>query len=305
MLRRCLAGIQGITPDARIHYYPDPHRIAHSAAQQSALHTKPLAMRIRADASDSTRAADALQFTNVVISLGGDGTNRAIAKGIGSVPLIALSTGTNNAFPEMAEATVAGVAASYIARGNLPISQIAPKTKVIHVRLHNKDPDLALVDLVGTTDRFTGARAITDPECFSYAVVSIADPSKVGMTGIAGMTRRVSEKDDFGLALSFAEQTESEHGSRIRGVVAPGVVKDITKPHAQVLPIDQVREWQGASMLAFDGEREIALHDDEIVFVWIARDGPRRVNIEKTLHLGSACDSLASVHIPEDTQHAY
>ena len=34
-----------------------------------------------------------------VLVLGGDGTNRLVAKNIGNVPLIPISTGTNNAFP--------------------------------------------------------------------------------------------------------------------------------------------------------------------------------------------------------------
>ncbi len=42
--------------------------------------------------------------------LGGDGTMRAAVPGLGRTPMLALSTGTNNAFPIMLEATVAGVA---------------------------------------------------------------------------------------------------------------------------------------------------------------------------------------------------
>ena len=42
----------------------------------------------------------------VVACLGGDGTVRAAATACGDTPLLPLSTGTNNAFPQLREATV-------------------------------------------------------------------------------------------------------------------------------------------------------------------------------------------------------
>ena len=48
-----------------------------------------------------------------VLVLGGDGTNRLVAKKIGKIPIIPLSTGTNNAFPIDIDPTIAGLASSY------------------------------------------------------------------------------------------------------------------------------------------------------------------------------------------------
>ncbi len=45
--------------------------------------------------------------------LGGDGTNRLVAKKIGNIPLVPISTGTNNAFPINIDPTVAGLAAGF------------------------------------------------------------------------------------------------------------------------------------------------------------------------------------------------
>ena len=53
----------------------------------------------------------------VIVLLGGDGTVRAASATSGDVALLPLSTGTNNAFPEMWEATVAGTAAGLLATG--------------------------------------------------------------------------------------------------------------------------------------------------------------------------------------------
>ena len=50
-----------------------------------------------------------------IVVLGGDGTHRVVAKACGDVPICALSTGTNNAFPEMRETTVAGLATGLVA----------------------------------------------------------------------------------------------------------------------------------------------------------------------------------------------
>ena len=47
----------------------------------------------------------------VIVCLGGDGTARVAASAVGDVPLLALSTGTNNVFPVLREATIAGLAA--------------------------------------------------------------------------------------------------------------------------------------------------------------------------------------------------
>jgi hypothetical protein len=51
---------------------------------------------------------------------GGDGTHRVVAAHCGDLPLCALSTGTNNAFPELREATVAGMATGLVVTGRLP-----------------------------------------------------------------------------------------------------------------------------------------------------------------------------------------
>jgi len=42
-----------------------------------------------------------------IVTLGGDGTNRAVAKECGTTPILSISTGTNNVFPSMVEGTVA------------------------------------------------------------------------------------------------------------------------------------------------------------------------------------------------------
>ena len=50
-----------------------------------------------------------------IVVLGSDGTNRVVAAASADVPLVSISTGTNNAFPRPVEPTVAGLAAGLVA----------------------------------------------------------------------------------------------------------------------------------------------------------------------------------------------
>ncbi|MCU0930188.1 MAG: NAD(+)/NADH kinase [Burkholderiaceae bacterium] len=80
-----------------------------------------LDMRIRDRASDSTEATAAMVALGVpvIAVLGGDGTHGAVASRCADVPLATLSTGTNNAFPELREATQVGLAAGLVATGRV------------------------------------------------------------------------------------------------------------------------------------------------------------------------------------------
>src|SRR5207247_10958360 len=88
--------------------------------QGSTLQAFPLSMPVLATSADSTRAAQMLASMGAgcIITLGGDGTNRAVARGCGSVPLVPISTGTNNLFPAFLEGTFGGFDAGLVDRGH-------------------------------------------------------------------------------------------------------------------------------------------------------------------------------------------
>ena len=280
IVRRCIAGIEGLCPDAVIRYYPDSHHITREALAQSDLRSQPIDGAFSSTAEDSTVAAHQLSEANVVISLGGDGTNRAIGKSLGEVPLIALSTGTNNAFPVFCEATTAGMAAALIAMGRVPTKEVAPPTKALHVIYENGTNDLALIDVVGTRDVFHGTRAILDPAKYVFAALSVADPSKVGMTAIGGMSHVVRDEQDFGLALSFSRADSMSSMYEVNAPVAPGMVRSVRLADVAKMPLGESRSFDGVTMLAFDGERERILKTEESVSVCVQRDGPRRVDVK-------------------------
>src|SRR5207247_8588907 len=74
-----------------------------------------LPMHVQANQEDSTRAAERMVKLEVgcLVTLGGDGTNRAVFKECGShIPILPISTRTNNGLPQSQAETPAGLAAA-------------------------------------------------------------------------------------------------------------------------------------------------------------------------------------------------
>ncbi|MBP8025245.1 MAG: NAD(+)/NADH kinase, partial [Neisseria sp.] len=90
-------------------------------------------MPVRACTQDSTRAAEIMHAAGVraIIVLGGDGTHRAVVKGCGRTPIAGISTGTNNAFPPMREATVTAFATGLYAVGKIPAATALAANKCL------------------------------------------------------------------------------------------------------------------------------------------------------------------------------
>jgi predicted polyphosphate/ATP-dependent NAD kinase len=120
-----------------------------------------LDMAVREDAGDSAAAVLAMAERGVaaIVVLGGDGTCRVVAGHCGDLPLCALSTGTNNAFPELREATVAGLATGLVATGRLGGDGLVRRAKRLEVAVGDVR-DSALVDVAVTAERWVGSRAL-------------------------------------------------------------------------------------------------------------------------------------------------
>ena len=92
-----------------------------------------------------------------IIVLGGDGTHRAVVReliggtaGPATIPIAGLSTGTNNAFPELRESSITGLAVGLYATGRLSAAQALAPNKLIDVSISGSvgeaRRDIALVD---------------------------------------------------------------------------------------------------------------------------------------------------------------
>ena len=179
IVRRVLAGALASGANEFV-YHPDAHGICHAALEETKgdFNATPVDSTQMGSALDTISAARAMEDAgcDVVVTLGGDGTNRAFCLGWPTATLIPLSTGTNNVFPSMREATIAGAAAALVATGRVGSEAIAQQ-KCINVTIEDERDDLALIDALLSKEKFIGARALLKPEQFASALLTRADPA--------------------------------------------------------------------------------------------------------------------------------
>ena len=184
-------------------------RTGHLAAQRLP-ELEVLDMALCEDARDSAAAVRAMAELPVaaIVVLGGDGTHRVVAAHCGDIPLCALSTGTNNAFPELREATVAGMATGLVATGRLGGDGLVRRAKRLRVEVNGGAVvDSALVDVAVTADRWVGSRALWRVGAISEALVTFASPSAVGLSAVAAAVAPVPRAAPFGLYLSWPRRS--------------------------------------------------------------------------------------------------
>ena len=144
-------------------------------------------MLVESNQSDTIRAAAQMcdQGVDCIVSLGGDGTNRALAKACGAVPLLPLSTGTNNVFPYM-RGTLAGLAAGIVARGVVTSPEAIVQRPRLDIEVNGAVVDLALIDAVVCEDQYVASRAIWDITRVRMVVVAQRLPAQIGFMALAG-----------------------------------------------------------------------------------------------------------------------
>jgi predicted polyphosphate/ATP-dependent NAD kinase len=293
IVQRIIAGLEGVLGDSdwQICYLDDAHGIVRRAITsvlgEASCRDHPVMTAETGSAIDTTRAARALKEASaaITLSLGGDGTNRALSLGWRDAPLIPLSTGTNNVFPRLMEATVAGAAAGLVASGRIPIAEVARQQKVIRVEIEDEADDLALVDAVFVNERFIGARALLHPESLSSALLTIADPSAVGITSIGGLIEPLTEQADQGMQITFARLSDAD--TVVRAPIAPGYYREVGIRELRKVSFQQSLRCEGPGVLAFDGERERVLKPGQSATLTVERTGPHVVDVPATLRLAA------------------
>ena len=271
-------------------YHNDAHGITKQALDE-------FGTDINAVAVDSTQMGSALdtisaaramhdEDCDVVITLGGDGTNRAFCLSWQDAPLLPISTGTNNVFPNLYEATVAGAAAGLIATGQVG-KDVMTQQKCINIAIDGERDDFALIDALLTNERFVGARALLKPWQFHSALLTRADPASVGITSIGGLLHPIDVAADEGLWLEF-----SEEGQVISAPIAPGLYEDVGVSTCEVLALGKTVECIGPGTLAFDGERERTLKVGQSAQLTMSRTGPLVVDVNTTLHRAAEIGSF-------------
>ena len=285
IVRRAIAGLMA-TGVRQVLYMPDPYRLVERALDrlEGEIEALPVAGQFHSEPSDTTRAAAAMQEagTSVLISLGGDGTNRVLAKGASRVPLVAISTGTNNVYPQMLEGTTAGLAAGAIASGRVAGTDVSLVSKRIVVEVDGREPDIALVDAAVTEGTFVGSRAVWEIGSLREMVLTRAQPWAIGLSALGGMLEPVQPEDDTGLHVVIGNR-ETEPARSVRAAIGPGLIEDVPIAAVERIELGVIVRVAGPALFALDGEREFRIKAGEEARLHLDRAGPPLVDVERCL----------------------
>tara|TARA_B100000953_G_scaffold222971_1_gene184650 strand:- start:1119 stop:1937 length:819 start_codon:yes stop_codon:yes gene_type:complete len=237
---------------------------------------------------DSTIAARLLKEREVpcVAVLGGDGTNRAVTKGWQNIPIIPISTGTNNAFPVFIEPTVAGTALGLVAIRAVSLADVSNPAKLIHVSGKEEITDLALIDAVAVDDPYVGSLELFDSKTMVMALLTRADPAGIGFSSVGGHLKPLSSGDDSALFVRFAPVGSGRDLTKVKAATAPGHYETIGIEEVKILSFDEEISVSGEVLLAFDGERKLRVPKGGTVRLCVRRDGPWVIDPTKTVSLG-------------------
>ena len=295
IVRRALLGLAAAGVD-EVAYLPDSYGIVERAAvaAKPRLTLTALDMAIVSHASDSTEAAQRLRDLGAaaILTLGGDGTSRAVAKGCGNVPLVPVSTGTNNVFPRMVEGTLAGIAAGLVATGiarNRPgLPRVIRRAPCLRVEIDGAPADLALIDVVSSTHAWIGARALWEPTHLREVVLSRISAAAIGIASLGGALFPRECERCTGAWIAVGDSATAPRSVTVP--IAPGLLRDIPIDAAQLLAHGEAVSLRPAACtIALDGEREIEIRDPATrVVVRLDPRGPRVVDVEAALGAGAA-----------------
>lgn len=217
---------------------------------------------------------------DVLIVMGGDGTSRAAAKGTRRVPMISMSTGTNNVYPELMEGTVAGMAAAALAGGMVPAAECASPAKCIEIWKNGTLVDLALIDLVFCRNPFVGSRAIWNYEEIGQVVVTQCSMASIGFSSLVGTALRVTREEDCGASAEFTDGAPNTLAP-----VGAGTIQGVHIQNVRRLPLGErvTRTMTYQGTLALDGEREIFFQPGDVITCAVTRGGPMRVDAARAI----------------------
>jgi predicted polyphosphate/ATP-dependent NAD kinase len=292
MVRRALLSLDALGVE-RVHYMPDTYAIMPRAAEPVALHLELLAlpMAVLGAPGDSLEAARRLADLGAgcIVVLGGDGTNRLVAAGSGDVPLVSISTGTNNVFPRMVESTLAGLAAGLVATGTVAPEQAIRRAPQLDVYVDGEHRDLALIDVATSHQAWIGARALWDVAQLSEIVLSRVTPSEIGLCSLGGLLFPQATGRPLGAYIAVGPGERS-----VLAPLAPGLIRQVPVASARLLAPGERLQLRGEPCtVALDGEREIEiLRAGHRLEVALNPHGPRVVDIAAALQAGAACGAF-------------
>ena len=215
-----------------------------------------------------------------IIVLGGDGTHRLVAEECGEIPMATLSTGTNNSFPELREATLSGLAAGLVATSRLNSDDVTRREKRLLVEVNGEIRGMALVDACISADMFVAAKAIWQVEQLRELYVTFASSEAIGLSSIASLVHPVGRDENHGLAV----QLGPEANQKVIAPIAPGLFAQLGVEKWNELQLGS--SWTpniDRGVIALDGEREIEFREVDKVQLSLDRLGPRVIDVSMAL----------------------
>ena len=297
IIRRVMLGLQSVGVN-RIVGMPDSSHLVERAADDPNLSPDLQLLQMSAlyNEGDTVRAAAGMNDLGIdcLITLGGDGTNRAVVKGCRTMPMVAISTGTNNVFPVLVEGTMAGLAAGLVARGDIPLDEATVKSKVLEVYVDGEVTDIALVDVALSKERFVATRAIWDMNTLYEVFLTRAEPASLGLSSIGARLQPLSVADDGGLQYSLIDRADPD-GPRqdgetyIRAPIAPGVVPTVAiASWRRLAEGERVQVERRHCTVALDGERAFSVNPNQSLEIQVQRTGPPVVDVDAVLRQAAA-----------------
>lgn len=234
----------------------------------------------------------------VIVCLGGDGTARVAASACGDIPLLPLSTGTNNTFPEMREATVAGLAAGLVATETVDVDAGVRRASALEVRAGNR-AEIALVDVCLSVGHHVGARALWDPAGLTRLFCTFAEPDAIGLSSVPGQLCPSPRSEPDGVAVRLGPPESCPYA--VHAPIAPGLVAAVgVRAWGRLRPGEVADLGTPGGVLAVDGEREIELTGAAPVSVTLRSGGPRCIDVRAVLAQAAAAGALRG-HTQEPT----
>jgi len=283
IVRRVLIGLAAAGVE-RICYMQDYFGIVDRALSKIDLKIPVTALNFKLTGTqeDSIQAARLMagEGADCIVTLGGDGTNRAVVKGSAAVPILPISTGTNNVFPAMVEGTIAGLAAGLVAENLVPLAEVTSSHTRLEVLLDGEMVDLALVDGVVYDSLFVGSRAVWDMDRVRTVYLNRAEPESIGLSSIGGLLHPIGPSAPLGLCLELGG-----NGRVVTAPVAPGMIRDVIISAQTVIQIGEAVDIRfSPCVLALDGERELEIRQGRQAAVRLGTAGPTVVDVTRTMN---------------------
>jgi hypothetical protein len=292
-VRRVMLALQSVGAD-RVLAMPDSSNLVRRASDDPniSIDLQLLDMPALYSEGDTVRAAAAMreQGVDCLVTLGGDGTNRAAVVGSRDIPMVAISTGTNNVFPTMVEGTLAGLAAGLVAEGRVDLADVAEISKIMNVYVDGELRDIALIDVALSKERFVATRAIWDIDTIYEVFLTRAEPASIGLSSIGARLKAVSLADDGGLRYSIADPEATEPGRRtILAPIAPGVIPPVVISSWQPMADGERYAVEKRDYtVALDGERAFAVNHSQQLEMEVRRNGPVVIDVELALKVAAS-----------------